>query len=75
VKKEETTRIIITLPETVHTALKRIAAVEDVPMAAIVRYALIEWMHDQGLKVQDNVFWGGARYSPNIKDEDADVTV
>jgi hypothetical protein len=67
--REESHRIIVTLPGHVHVALKRISAAEGVPMAAIMRYALVEWMRGQGIKVRDDIVWGGARYVPPKDDE------
>jgi hypothetical protein len=69
-KKQETQRILVTLPEHVYNHLKRLSAVEEVPMAAIMRHALVEWMKEQGIKVRDDVVWGGARYTPQENPED-----
>lgn len=71
--KTESTRIVITLPDHVHDALKRLAKVEDVPMSAIMRHALVVWMQERGMKVRDDIVWGGARYNPSNKDDTANV--
>ena len=68
-KKEETHRILITLPESMYAALRRISVAEDVPMAAIIRYALEQWMREQGIKVRDDIVWGGAQYTPKRQEE------
>jgi len=69
-RKPETQRIVVTLPDNVYRALKKVAAYEEVPQAAIVRHALVEWLRGQGVLVQDNVFWGGSRYVPRPRGED-----
>jgi len=73
--REETHRIIVTLPGPVHAALKRISAAEEVPMAAIMRHALVEWMRSQGIKVRDDIVWGGARYTPPSEEEEPGQSV
>ena len=65
--KEPTKYFTMALPENMYNALKQRADEQGAPVAGIVRAAVEMWFKSQGIKVEDNVLWGGYR-DPGDKD-------
>ncbi len=68
-EREDTERMVITLPKSMGEALRRQSKKHKVPMAAYIRYALEQQLKTDGENVRDDVLWGGARYSPPSEDD------
>jgi hypothetical protein len=63
-KKETTVQRSIAWPQSMYDALDRQARKRKIPIAAYVRFAVETQLRKDGEDVRDNLFWGGARYSP-----------
>lgn len=59
--KEETIRIVITVPLHVHEALMRQAGRRGASMSGLIRAVMGEWLQGQGEPVDWIVTWGGRR--------------
>ena len=59
--KEETIRIVITVPLHVHEALMRQAGRRGASMSGLIRAVMGEWLQAQGEDVNWVVTWGGRR--------------
>lgn len=59
--KEDTVRIVITVPEHVHAALMRQAGRRGASMSGLIRAVMGEWLQEQGELVDWVVTWGGRR--------------
>ena len=69
-KRQTTKRMLITLPESMYNALARQSDQREVPMAAIIRFAIEQLMEAWGEDIRDDVLWGGARYIPKRSSDD-----
>jgi hypothetical protein len=59
--KEDTIRIVITVPVHVHAALMRQAGRRGASMSGLIRAVMGEWLQGQGEPVDWVVTWGGRR--------------
>jgi hypothetical protein len=51
-------KLIITLPDELHTALNEMAAKEDKVVAAIVRRLISEYLAERGIHIDPTMRWG-----------------
>lgn len=54
-------RLVITVSENMHEALKEESNRTGVPMAALIRRAIEDWARRNKLDATDHVSWGGKR--------------
>ena len=55
------TRINLTLPKSMHDALRQESEETGTPMAALIRKAIKERSTRRGVEVDDTIAWGGWR--------------
>ena len=56
-----TQKILFSAPDDMYEALKKEAAKRDMPMSAIIRISVAEWLGYQGERVTREIKWGGKR--------------
>lgn len=65
-------RIIITLTDEMHTALKRQSRNLKTPIAVLIREAVSNYLADKGELIETEIKWGGCRKCGLIPSEGED---